>query len=363
MMRDRSEVDAIRGALSDPHDVARRLGLEGGKRQGAGGLLVRCPAHGDRTPSCSLTIGSDRTLRVRCFACDLSGDIFNLVAAVERLDLASDFPEVKRRAAELAHVVLRGEGSRPGAPRPLPPAAVQVVHDLGPTIASCSLDVDAKEAAAVAAYLDGRGLLDAARADGWGALDLQEVRYQIAERLALGDEPFDLARAGVARKCADGWMAMWPQHRLCIPWRDRFGRVTAVQRRRLDAGDPRYVTAGTTIDPYGSHRLASLGPDTSIAYVEGAIDALALGALDAREGVDRIALGIPGVAGWRPMWAELARGRRACIALDSDPAGDAAVPRLAADLQRAGALAVTRGRPVGGRKDLGELMAAGRNAS
>ncbi len=59
----RADVDAVRRALSDPRDVCRRLGLDRGARPQGGGLMILCPAHQERTPSCSITRGPDGTLR------------------------------------------------------------------------------------------------------------------------------------------------------------------------------------------------------------------------------------------------------------------------------------------------------------
>jgi hypothetical protein len=128
-MHDREHIEQINAALSNPCDVAARLALTDGARRQAGGLHVKCPAHDDRGPSCSLTRGQDGTLRVFCFGngCGLSEDVFDLIAAVERLDVRRDFAPVYRRAVELAGVDLerrpraRRPPARPPAPKAPPP--------------------------------------------------------------------------------------------------------------------------------------------------------------------------------------------------------------------------------------------------
>lgn len=95
--------NAIRRALSDPYKVCARLGLTKGARRQHGGLLVCCPAHGDRTPSCSVTRGPDGTLRIKCFGCDLAGDVFHLIAASLKLSLRR-FSEVVDAGGELAGI-------------------------------------------------------------------------------------------------------------------------------------------------------------------------------------------------------------------------------------------------------------------
>lgn len=86
--------EAIRRSMTDPHRVVRALRLEQGAVRQAGGYLIRCPAHGDRTASCSVTRGPDGTLRVKCFGCELSGDVLTLVGAVTGLSLRRDFKDV-----------------------------------------------------------------------------------------------------------------------------------------------------------------------------------------------------------------------------------------------------------------------------
>ena len=90
--------------------------------------------------------------------------------------------------------------------------------------------------------------------------------------------------------------------------------------------------------------------------VEGAVDVLARRALDRRQGLERVVLGVPGVEGWRAEWAEFAKGREAVIATDADAAGDAVVARWSADLFEAGATDVSRVRPTVG-KDWADVLA------
>ena len=101
-----TQVHWIRKHLTNPRELCARLGLLGGYKEGRqarGGLLIRCPAHQENTPSCSVTIGSDGTLRVKCFACNLAGDVFSLVASAHGLDVGRDFPRVRELAAQLAN--------------------------------------------------------------------------------------------------------------------------------------------------------------------------------------------------------------------------------------------------------------------
>ena len=80
-----SDVAEVRARLADPKAVVTALGLERGATRHPRGLMVCCPSHGDRTPSCSVRVGRDGTIQVKCFACDFAGDVFAIVAAVEAL--------------------------------------------------------------------------------------------------------------------------------------------------------------------------------------------------------------------------------------------------------------------------------------
>lgn len=136
------EVDDIRSALSDPKSVCSALGITERAKRNTGGLLICCPAHNEKTPSCSVTRGPDGTVRVRCFGCGLSGDVFTLIAAVDGLDPHRDFPRVLERATRLAGLDTADESSRgprpmlPPVERPYPPAPeVEAVWDSATPVA------------------------------------------------------------------------------------------------------------------------------------------------------------------------------------------------------------------------------------
>lgn len=222
-MHDRADVDAIKGALRDPADVCRRLGLLDGAKRQSGGLLVRCPVHGDRNPSCSVTRGPDGTLRVHCFGCDLSGDALSLVAAVEGLDVGRDFRRVLEAAARIAGVQLAeahsGSEAAPREPRhvpppppPKPPPPAGEVAALWAACVPCSADLD------VAAWLRSRGL-DPAAVD----------RYALARALPLSvTAPSWACYRGDADE-ARSWAALG--YRAIFPLYDVEGVLASVRAR------------------------------------------------------------------------------------------------------------------------------------
>ena len=90
----------LRRDLDDVPAVLAALDLKG-KREGAG-FKVLCPWHGERSASCMVRIGPDRTLQARCHACGEGGDVFSLIAAVRGYPMPSGFRDVLREAAMLA---------------------------------------------------------------------------------------------------------------------------------------------------------------------------------------------------------------------------------------------------------------------
>src|SRR5579883_93081 len=109
--------------------IAQQLGLAERIRRNGKGLLICCPKHGEKNPSCSLRLGPDGTLQVKCFGCDLAGNVFTLLGAIYT---GADFQELLKIGADLAGYTLfkeRNEVGRaqsqpaPPPPPPIPPPA------------------------------------------------------------------------------------------------------------------------------------------------------------------------------------------------------------------------------------------------
>jgi hypothetical protein len=348
----------LRRALDDPWRLCEALGLTEGAERQRTGLSVRCPWHPDQGPSCSVTKGPDGTVRARCFGCGRTGDALSLIAAVRSLDLVRDFGAVLREAARIAgrrlgQVGPRRDGAGPAVRAPLEDG---VFAELAGMLLRLGA-LDAGELVRdVATYLRGRSLLPLAQAEGWGALPQPPVqRAWLAGILRDTFGPEVLTRSGLVR----GEVFAEPAARLLIPWRDPAGNVCTLQRRRIDNARPKYlIPAGRPPRwPYGAHWLGGAPPNAAVAIVEGAVDAIALRELCARAERAIVPLGVPGVAGWTASWAELARGRLAYVALDADDTGERAVEDLSADLLVAGAIAVKRWTPRGG-KDWADVLHA-----
>lgn len=343
----------VRQRLNDPKALCASLGLlDRHKRQAGGGITIRCPAHQESTPSCSVTLGPDGTLRWRCFACSASGDALTLVATANGLDVRKDFQRVLGAAADLAGVSTRPGGEKPVAPplrpskgpsQPTPPPSPDAEtfdRVVRPLMTLGSLDGRGLGSGACE-YLDGRGLLADARGDGWFAIGP-----------SAGELLCDVFGLDLVRQCGlvNEWGALkWLEHSLAIPWRTPDGLVHTVQRRHLGNCEAakRYVfpTGRGPAHPYGIERLASgVGP---IAITEGAFDVLAKRRLDALGWTT--VLGAPGVSGWRSSWDALAHDRIVTLAFDDDEAGNRESIKLGDRLRTAGAFGVRRSTPSQGK--------------
>lgn len=359
----------LRALLNDPHDVVSRLGLDKDAQRQGNGLTILCPApgHSERTPSCSVTVGRDRTIRVRCFGCGFTGDVLTLIAAASGISIR-DFRAVLEQAAFVAGVRLEDSGppvpfrARPAQPPP-PPPPPSLSDERFAELAAFLAHQGALDGSAVArdveAYLDGRGLLEAARRDGWAALPPPGPTQQAwVDRLVefFGEGDVELSGLAWADRRTGRRVLAHPENRLVIPWRSPSGQVYTVQRRRLDdAVGPRvrkYVfprgESRAPRYPYGVDRIA---PGLPVAVVEGAIDVLALRLLAAAWGRPCAPLGLAGVdQAERVEWFRFV-GDVAIVGLDADKAGAAKSDQLAHTLATAGARRVLRWAPPGGVKD------------
>ena len=379
----------LRRAVTDVASVVATLQLgEGAKRQ-PGGAVVRCPWHAEKTASCSITNGPDGTIRARCFGCDASGDLLSLAAAVYGLDMRGGFPETLRRVAEdfrLWSVVLELTKERPSgnglqmAPRatcngfkstPPPPPLPVVDPAIYDALTSALLErCPIGDEPDARAYLEARGVFADAEARGFGALPSSKgAQLEALAPLAREFGADTLVRAGLVKAAPGGVWA--PAHRLLIPWRDRNGRILSVQRRLIGPsskdGPPKYLfPRGLAMpgEPFGAdtfegafellkHRRSPI----EVAFVESAIDALAMTALARRHGAPRIALGLPSASTWRSEWARFATGLRAIVATDADAAGEKVALRIIEDCKAAGAASIARRTPTCG-KDWGDVADA-----
>lgn len=229
-MNDRPDYAAeLKRSWNDPRAVLGALGLlaKNAQRQ-AGGFVVCCPAHGERTPSCSVQVRAG-ILQWHCFGCSASGDVLDLVAAVRGLDSKAHFPDVLRAAAELAGRwdildALDGK-SEPRAPIVAPPKAPPPEPEperTPPPILEVAELWDAAipipHDAEVTAWVESRGLRS----------------YEVHVRDLARALPVDAPHPRWARCRGQPWAGMG--YRCLVPVFDAEGAMRSLRARRVIAG-------------------------------------------------------------------------------------------------------------------------------
>jgi len=205
----------VRRRLVDPGEVCSRLGIDEGARRQARGLLIRCPWHADRIPSCSVRQAEDETIAVKCFGCGATGDVFDLVAAGNGLDARRNFPRVLELAMDLAGV--SSTQAPPPAQRMARPSnrGFPPIGEVATLWDSCRPVFDDPE---VSAWLRSR------------ALDPGDVEdFGVARAL-----PRDLTLPAWARLRGRGWTE--GGYRCLLPMFDERGVLRSVRARQIGDG-------------------------------------------------------------------------------------------------------------------------------
>lgn len=219
----------IRNTLTDPVALCRRLDLLKDSKHQATGVLICCPAHGEKNPSCSVTRGPDGTIRCKCFGCDFAGDALALIAVVHGLSTTgSEFRDVLRAGAELAGLhwlvdELSGQRARQverPPPKPAPdPVASPEYPDTVELVELWETSTSVADDPTVSGYLVGRAL-----------------------------DPDVIATRSLARVIGDGTkLALWGSyqrrswrhtgHTMVLPVWDHQGAMRSVRACRVTTGD------------------------------------------------------------------------------------------------------------------------------
>lgn len=337
----------IKYALTDPRSLCERLGLIGGKgsfrTQGRRGISIRCPWHTEKSASCSVTIASDGTVRVKCFGCDATGDALSLVAVANGLDVRAEFRSVLRAAAELAGLwaivqELETGDVEPERPKVLPPRA------------ETEPDVDYPAFADVVALLEECDPVtdDPVVANHlvWRAIDPELVAdARLAVALPVG---------GLTPWWASFDRQPWTRtgHRMLLPVYDASGALRSVRAWRVvDGESPKRLPPGGCkaaglflADPMALAWLRG-APAIRTLIVEGEPDFLVAATWRMRERT--AVIGILSGA-WTPeLAARFVPGQRVLVWTDRDRAGDAYARAVATALIPRGCV-VGRWQPKGG---------------
>lgn len=265
----------IRRTLTDPRELCESLGLaKGAKRAKAGSVMICCPVHADRTPSCHVSVGPDGTLRAKCYSCDFTGDALTLVAVAHDLDTRdrNEFKAVLLEAAHIAglhQIVDELNGDADYTPRELPPAPEPAPEPEYPPVDevnrlwSSAIDAD---------------------------MDSQWCKVAVARRI----DPERVTGLGLAKALEkDSWCPQWAcfgsapwseiGYRLIIPAYDSDGAMRSIRGWQIDglASKKRVAAVGVRANDLvmaNSHGVAMLRGDRTdrrVLVVEGEPDYMA----------------------------------------------------------------------------------------
>jgi hypothetical protein len=217
----------VRYAVSDPRKLCDALGLSKDSKPQGGGLSVRCPAHGEKNPSCSVTRGPDGTVRVRCFGCDFSGDALTLIAQVHGLTLrGDDFRQVLAVGAEISGQLGLREEILSGRPMP-ERKPVEAPPQQAPAEYPPQDEV---------ARLWNEALPVCSDADAWEALRARAIDPEAVDREGvLRVLPTDCDLPSWARYRGRSWLETG--HRLLVAMWDCNGRLLSVRGWRIGESD------------------------------------------------------------------------------------------------------------------------------
>lgn len=244
----------VKRLLVDPYRVCSGLGLDEKVVRQRKGLLIRCPWHDERTPSCSVRFADDGGIAVHCFGCGAGGDVLSLIAVANGWDTRGDFPRVLRFAAELAGVPW--DRSSAGRSSPARPPRAQPEPSYPPT----------KEVS---------GLWAACRPVG----DEPKVTAWLGSRALNAGmvEDFDLARALPSGVGLPHWAChqkrKWAEsgHWLIFPMFDRLGVMRSLRARRVvgedgpkDLSPAGFSTSGIVMADQRGRKLLETGRRSGI---------------------------------------------------------------------------------------------------
>lgn len=139
----------------------------------------------------------------------------------------------------------------------------------------------------------------------------------------------DFQHSGLAKLLPSGELDVsrfaWPEHRLCVVWRDPDGDIQTIERRHVGNGpcDTRWVFPRDRrpIWPLGYDQLEKAHPSRPVIIVEGPTDCIAVRLWTKSKNPVPVVVALPSALKLRPEWMRLLFNREVIVALDDDKAG------------------------------------------
>ena len=285
-----------------------------------------CPFHQEKTPS--FVVNAERQTW-HCFgACSTGGDVFQFLMRRENLT----FGEALRQLAQQVGVELKGEDrTREDYSRLIEANEAAAAYYQ-------QLLRSAAEATAARAYVEQRGVDPetlAAFQLGYAPDSYEALRAHLTGR---GFSPEELVQAGLLTEGERGPYDRF-RNRLIFPIRDERGRAIGFGGRVLGDGLPKYLNSPQTalFDKSGTLYALDLARDAirtagSVVVVEGYMDAIAAHQYGIRHVVATLGTALTE----RHVQLLKRYTRRVTLAMDADAAGQEAMSRGLAVVDRAG---------------------------
>ncbi len=226
--------EQLKGQLNIVDVVGQYVRL---KRQGAGPRYVGlCPFHSDKTPSFNVHSG----LQIyKCFACDVSGDVFQFIMERENLT----FPETLKFLADRYGIPMP-ERQRTDDPEAQRRAALFEMHEIAAELFQQNLR--GSGGAKAREYLESRGVSRGA-ADEFRLGLSDSSGQQLAQRLQkFGTALLEESGLVVKRQEGSGYFDRF-RGRLLFPIHTESGQVIGFGGRAMRPGDePKYLNSPET---------------------------------------------------------------------------------------------------------------------
>ena len=206
--------------------------------------MARCPLHGERTPS--LSVSPDKGVYY-CFGCQRSGDVITFVQEIEGLDFAGAVEMLAARAGIQLHYTSRDESAARGRRKRLL-EAVEKARDF-----YHQRLLDGRDAGPARHYLRSRGY-DGDLVRRWKLGWAPDDWDVLARHLKLTDD--DLRDSGLGFVNRAGRQQDFFRGRVLFPIDDERGEVVGFGGRIMPGADgPKYLNTSTDARTYDKSRV------------------------------------------------------------------------------------------------------------
>ena len=206
--------------------------------------MARCPLHGERTPS--LSVSPDKGVYY-CFGCERSGDAITFVQEIEGIDFAAAVEMLAGQAGIRLHYTTRDESAAQSRRRSLLESVAEARDFYHQRL------LDGKDAGPARNYLRSRGY-DGDLVRRWKLGWAPDGWNHLAKHLRLSDE--DLRDSGLGFVNRGGRQQDFFRGRILFPITDERGDPVGFGGRGMPGADgPKYLNTSTEAKTYDKSRV------------------------------------------------------------------------------------------------------------